>query len=205
LSAEVLLDRIDEAGAERFLCDLSGTVVARLGGYDSFYSSEVDDTGNGLSIVTIDGVSYARYQGPLDASASTTRQSVVKKLDGQWATWGQPDTILLEELPGSPSGCLAWYALGASSLSNVVVLADGVITFDVGLGDGMSGTGSLTSRLDGTVERLEISSDGLIVAAVSLGAIPNAVLPEDLGPDGRTRPRNVVELTQEEYFALVGG
>lgn len=205
LTAEALLARIDEAGAERFLCDLNGTVVARLGGYDSFYSSAIDDTGNGLSVVTIEGVSYALYQGPLDASASTTRQSVVKKLNGRWATWGQPDTILLEELPGSPSGCLAWYALDASSLSNVVVLADGTITFDAGLGDGASGTGILTSRPDGTAERLEISSEGLTVAAVSLGEISAALMPQDLGVDGRTRPRDAVELTQEEYSALVGG
>jgi hypothetical protein len=205
LSAKILLDRIDDAGAERFLCDLSGTTVARLGGYDSFYSSEVDDTGNGLSVVTIDGVSYARYQGLLDADASTKRQSVVTMLGGQWATWGQPDTILLEELPGSPSDCLAWYALDASSIGDVVVLADGTIVFNVKLGDGVSGTGSLLSRPDGTAERIEISSEGLLVAVVSLGEIGNAVLPASLGPDGRTRPRDVVEITQEEYFALVGG
>ena len=205
LTAEALLARIDEAGAERFLCDLNGTTVARLGGYDSFYSSEVDDTGNGLSVVTIAGVSYARYQGLLDTSASTKRQSVVKMLNGKWATWGQPDTIMLEELPGSPSGCLAWYALDASSIGNVVVLADGTITFNVELGDGVSGTGSLTSRPDGTAERLTIGSIGSLVAVVSLGEIGNAGLPSSLGPDGRTRPRDAVDITQEEYFALVGG
>jgi hypothetical protein len=200
-AAEVAAE-VDMAGEDGFACELGEITVARMAGGDSLWRS-MSTEGDGLEIVTLEGVSYARWRGVLPADASRERRSVVAKLDGRWATWGQPDTILLEELPGTPLTCLEWVGIEWSGAS-VEAGADGAVTFSVmvpgaSVAEAVEVRGEI-EQISGMPSALVAGGDGWGEIRIALGEAAGKSAIEKAGePDG------AVTVTQEEYFALVGG
>lgn len=204
-----LLARVDELAAENgFSCHMGDTTVSFFPhngpepGLDSYYAAMLEP-GNGLEIVTFDGVSFARWQGPLPDDASQPRRDVAKKLNGAWGTWKQPDTITLEELPSSPSRCLDWVA--PMTFSDVTLQGDGswafIATTNTDDPEQVTGSAALDKGVNSsfTVENTELTL--LDVSFIRPGDFP----PATAGKDGSRHPVGpVVEITQDEYFALVG-
>jgi hypothetical protein len=204
-----LIERLDEVGADAgFTCRMGDTTVSfirpdgKLPALDSRYSSLLEP-GTGLEIVTLDMVSYARWQGATPKDASPARSAVLKKLNGAWGTWGQPDTITLEELPSSPSGCLEW--VGPLTFSDVTTQSDGSWAF-IATAQGATQQVTGSAALDqGAMSSFSVENqDGTLIDISFIR--PPEFPPAVSAKDGSRRPVGaVVEVTQDEYFALVGG
>lgn len=209
-SSAELVAALDAAAEDGFSCEIAGsTTVAWFPGdgdemYDSLFASYVDGAGHGLEIVTIDGVSYARWTAGSDDGAtndepgSPERRALIERLAGAWGSWGQPDTITLEELPTAPSGCMSWAAI--DRFENVMRDANGRWTFDATIAehDGAAASGVMETA-DGEIESFAVAGGaGGTDPLVTVGFERPAALPA-------TVPAGVVELTQDEYFTLVGG
>lgn len=195
-SARALLD--ESSSADVFTCTLGSTTIARSG-TDSFYGSYLDDGTSGLEIVTLDFVSSARFVGPPPADASPQRARVLRTLGARWGSWGQPDTITLEELPVTVLGCLEWLAVDWRQATTVGVDAAGTVELRAPTDTGsarLEFTGS-----DGTYTRLLVYSDG---ATSTIDFSGDDYLGR-FGPPGQRTVAPIVELTMDEYFALVGG
>jgi hypothetical protein len=199
---------VDSASANGFDCRIGDVTVARLG-TNSLYRS-VDANGQGLEILTVDWVSYARYTGDIEMDASEERKAIVAELAGNWGSWGQPDTITLEELPVDPTGCLEWVGFDWSLLENPrssgTEITAGVSTEgEAGARfTEYNGTGAGV-RIDienGTATRLRIETGDAMIIDIRLGgkAAGDAGVPAE----GSSAPEHR-EISQEEYFALVGG
>lgn len=206
-TAMELADLIDQAGEEGFNCRIGYTTVARRAG-DSLYRS-VDETGQGLEILTVEWISYARYTGELESDASPERRGIVEKLQGNWGTWGQPDTITLEELPVTPTQCLEWVGFDWAGASNLRYTAENTVDFDITgddtylaetYGEGTTGTVDVDAKTP-TKIRL-VAADGTEIASVTLGGDAGAQALEQSSTGGKP---GYVDISQEEYFALVGG
>lgn len=196
---------VDDAAEDGFACRLGTVSVARAGA-DSLFSS-FDEAGSGLQIVTLDWVSYARFTGSLDADASQARRSVVNRLDGRWGTWGQPDTITLEELPVSPSACLEWVGLDLGNVTDVRLSNDGSVIVDLAVTDKdmVAVYGEMVAVTfvfdDDSPRGLRVSDvDGTEIATITLGDSASASVFRALAP-----AEDAVTIDQDEYFALVGG
>ena len=207
LSVERLDMDLDKAGENGFYCRIADSIVVSWfpgetsddgAMWDSFYANYVEDEDKGLEILTTDGVSYARWTAGTEGIDDTGRRELIESLDGKWGTWGQPDTIALEELPSAPSGCLEWVsAVEYSDLSEV--------SPDRWTLKALLNNGETTSDADGY-----LNTDGdKIVEFVLKGSLMSA---EDdvinvkyerpaLQPVGK--PEGAVELTQDEYMMLV--
>lgn len=210
VAASELAETIDAAADEGFNCKLGMVSIARKG-TDSLYRS-VDDNGEGLEILTLDWVSYARYTGDLEMDASAERQAVVSKLAGGWGSWGQPDTITLEELPVSPTACLGWIGFDWALAAEVTETTEGGFTFTIVGGteeenyfteaNGAQGKG-VVEAAGGTPTKLTLTSGtGDLLAEIDLGG--EAGRDAIAGVSRNGKPEHT-EISQEEYFALVGG
>ncbi len=164
---------------------------------DSYFRSQTDDLGNGLEILTLDGISYARFTGPLLSGSSESHVSARRLVESNWATAGIPDTITLEELPATPLGCLEWASIPQSAIIDVRKLTDGSTEFLAKTGDGTA-----TGLLDPQQQALTVTLNGETLLHIDLtdplDAFP-AVSPPGV-PAG-----SVVEIDQDTYQALVGG
>jgi len=205
-TAAQLPEITDAAGEDGFDCRIGSTTVARRAG-DSLYRS-VDETGQGLEILTVDWVSYARYTGELETDASEERRAIVEKLHGNWGTWGQPDTITLEELPATPSGCLEWVGFDWANATNTRLDDPTTVRFDVTgdgyfsetYGDNVAGTVTFNGT---TADNMRlVAADGTEIAYILLGAEAGT---QALGQASIGGKPGYVDISQEEYFALVGG
>lgn len=205
-----LLARVDEIAADTgFTCRMGDTTVSFFPndstnpGLDSHYAAMLKP-GTGLEIATFDGVSFARWQGAPPSDASEPRRAIVKKLNGAWGTWGQPDTITLEELPSSPSRCLGWVA--PMAFSDVTLQGDGSWAFiamtTTDDPQQVTGSAALDKGVNSsfTVE----DADGQILDVSFIR--PPDFPPTSSGKEGTRQPvGSVTQITQDEYFALVGG
>jgi hypothetical protein len=199
---------IDSAAANGFDCRIGEVTVARLG-TNSLYRS-VDTNGQGLEILTVNWVSYARYTGELEMDASAERVAIVDKLSGSWGSWGQPDTITLEELPIDPTDCLEWVGFDWALLTNpqatkteitaaISTEGEAGANFTEYNGDG----GRVHVDIEnGLATRLRLDAGGISIIDIRLGEKAAA----DIGvpAEGSGAPEHI-EISQEEYFALVGG
>lgn len=201
-----LLAALDTAAADGFTCRIGNTIVVQDStpeGWNSFYASYIDSAARGLEIVTLDGVSYARWIGEPLSDASPSQVKLIKQLAGAWGTANQPDTILLEEIPSSASVCLDWAGVQRDAISAVRVQDNGSWSFQTSLLEPddalVTGTGSTTSQ-NGLMTGLNIISNGDSVLEITF-ELP-VEFPE---VTSRNRPQGLVEaLSQNEYFALVG-
>ena len=206
-TATELAGLTDQAGEGGFDCRIGYTTVARRES-DSLYRS-VDETGHGLEILTVEWISYARYTGELESDASPERQAIVEKLQGNWGTWGQPDTITLEELPVTPGQCLEWVGFDWAGASDLRYTAENTVDFDVTgegtyfaetYGDGVTGTVTFDAK---TPTRIRlVATDGTEIASIALGGDAGTQALEQASTGGKP---GYVDISQEEYFALVGG
>lgn len=208
ITTEELLELLDAHSGTGFACDLGSVRLAHFNGGDSWLLSATDEEGHGLEILTVDMVSYARFSGELDADASRARRAaVVGKLQGDWGSWGVPDTIMLEELPVSPSRCLEWVGLGASNIKQAARHKDGVISFAVTMDVADRQTVPAAGRFGRAAQGVEfavIAADGTRIISVFPKGVPSGFTGLEAAAGGLSAP-DATAITQAEYEALVGG
>jgi hypothetical protein len=183
-----------------FACHMGSVTVAHRFAeerYDSYFASHTDSSSHGLEILTLDGISYARFTGAVIDDASAGHRTVRRKVGDQWATAGIPDTITLEELPASPSKCLEWVSIQTSDITDVRELHDGSWRFDVTTPEGQATGVVLDDEL-----RIALNGDEYISVALSLDGV---LMPSVTASGSRVPRGGVITLDQDEYSALVGG
>lgn len=201
---------LEGSGENGFLCEISQNLKVSWfpsedgpteGMWDSFYANYTSNTPeerSGLEILTIDGVSYARWLGSSDGIETPQRRELVEKLDGQWATWGQPDTITLEELPSSAAECMDWTTV--ESYENVRQETEGQIEFDAVFQDGTETARAPGMILldNGVAREFDIKLERVSGENIKITFQRPEYFMSNI-------PENPIEVTQDEYFALVGG
>lgn len=195
-----LTDRLREETAYSYTCSVGDVSVSTFRSGASYYRSETGD-GEGLEILTVDGVSYARYTGET-TDDSQERDAVKKKLNGAWGTWGQPDTIALEELPYGAASCMEWASIDIEDVDKAHNHM-GKTYFEVVSG-GDKATGAVVEDEDGRETVVITGPDGVLLE-MTLRETDRSSIAQDIDNTEPTAPENSVTLTQEEYFALVGG
>jgi hypothetical protein len=205
VGVDEVVDDLNAAGSDGFACTI-GDIVVAWDGTDSLFRS-MDTTGTGLEIVTVDMVSYARYVGSLDADASAARRAIVERLAGGWASWGQPDTITLEELPATPLQCLSWIGIEVSAITGAERGADGAVSFRATSDqytDGVIATLAVdtTGTMPVTVLEVRPAGPGATVMRIHLGATAGGDVVDPARDAATDAPTTI---SQEEYFSLVGG
>jgi hypothetical protein len=209
LSVDGLEARLDKAGEEGFYCRISDSIVVswfpgmpgnESSMWDSFYANYVGYDDKGLEILTTGGVSYARWTAGTESIETTERRELVERLDGEWATWGQPDTVALEELPSSPSGCLEWVSV--TQYSDLREETPGRWTLKASLNNGET-----TSKADGYMRTEGDDIVEFVLKPRGVSAVNDVInvkyeRPTSLPID---KPEDVVELSQDEYMTLVSG
>jgi hypothetical protein len=204
-NAEALLTALDAAGSKGFTCRLGDIVIAQQGSGDSwqsFYGSYIDGAQRGLEIVTINMVSYARWIGtPLD-DAKPAQVKLIKSLSGAWVTANQPDTILLEELPSTPSRCLEWVSIVADKIDSVRHATTGEWAFQASLeapNDALITATGATTDTAGAMTSFTVISNGDPVIEIGFE------LPKEFPAISSNKPTGkTVALTQDQYLELVG-
>jgi hypothetical protein len=174
-------------------------------------SFAVNEARESVQVLTLDGVSYARVEPGTDPIPSPRRE-VVEKVGKNWGSWGQPDTVLLEMTPASPSSCLGWEGIYAATATGVQTSPNGTITFTLALAN--PGPPHLAD------EPITASPDALVIAGVYTPAAERSPATFEFQDNDRPivavltgsstlvlpviEKDMVVNLTQDEYMLLVG-
>jgi hypothetical protein len=209
LSAESLDAELDKAGENGFYCRISDSaVVSWFPGnsedessmWDSFYANYVEEDDRGLEILTTEGVSYARWTAGTEGIETAARRELIERLDGKWATWGQPDTIALEELPSSPSGCLEWISVTQYSDLREETPARWTLKAELN-------NGSTTSSADGYINIDRDAIIDFVLKSSDVSAENDLINVMYVRPASQPvdKPEDAVNLTQDEYMMLVSG
>lgn len=168
--------------SETFTCHMGDVTLSVDGRYSVLLSVQRGE--ESMDIMTVNGATYARLTGEPVSSSSISRVKLFKRLDGRWATSGALDSVLIDTLPRSPSGCLKWMGVRVKGR----VLSDGV--------SGIPGSGDTVIRTlanGGSLSQINVESPpGITTAVITTRASTYG------------RAEDGLLITDQEYLVMVG-